>query len=76
MATLFSELSKIYTINPTTGALSARIINGNGKNQEGDLAFVRTESYVPSLKYINYNWIKIYASTQITNGLGSFTTNI
>jgi hypothetical protein len=54
----FFRISKIYTINPTTGALSAaRTINGVKQDQEGDLAFDKTESYiyVPSLKYINYN---------------------
>jgi hypothetical protein len=74
--TLFSELSKIYTINPTTGALSARIINGNGKIRK-DLAFVRTELLCAFFEVYKLQLDQnIYKALKITNGLGVFNVHL
>jgi LruC domain-containing protein len=74
----YSELSTIYTINPTTGSiLATRAITGIEKDKEGDLAFDKdgklylcTSSEVYKLQ-LNLLTNK-YDSTKITNGLGAF----
>jgi LruC domain-containing protein len=74
----YSELSTIYTINPTTGfILTARTIDGIKQDKEGDLAFDKdgtlylcTSSEVYKLQ-LNLLTNK-YDSTKITNGLDAF----